>query len=41
MARAPKPKRPKNREIENEMIRPPEQEGEPPRPKKSRTDRVA
>jgi hypothetical protein len=25
--------RPKNREIENEMICPPDREGEPPRPK--------
>jgi hypothetical protein len=31
MARAPKAKRPQNREVENEMIRPPEWEGEPPR----------
>jgi len=26
------PKRPKNREIEDEMICPPEEEGQPPRP---------
>ena len=32
MARSPKAKRPKNREVENEMIRPPERPGEPPRP---------
>ncbi|GFE73840.1 hypothetical protein [Novosphingobium sp. TCA1] len=25
-------KRPKNREVEDEMVRPPKKEGEPPRP---------
>ena len=32
MARAPQAERPKNREVENEMIRPPEHAGEPPKP---------
>jgi hypothetical protein len=31
MVRAPKTNRPQNREIENETIRPPEREGQPPR----------
>lgn len=32
MAASAGPERPHNREIENEMLRPPAQEGEPPRP---------
>lgn len=32
MVKASKAKRPKNPEVENEMVRPPEREGEPPRP---------
>ena len=32
MARLPDSERPHNREVENEMIRPPERNGEPPRP---------
>ena len=32
MARSPRKKRAKNREVENEMIRPPERPVEPPRP---------
>ena len=31
MARPSRPKRPKNREVENEMILPPKRPGEPPR----------
>jgi hypothetical protein len=32
MADSPKGRRPKNREVENEMVRAPAKSGEPPRP---------
>jgi hypothetical protein len=32
MARPSSRTRPKNREVENEMVQPPEREGKPPRP---------
>ena len=32
MARTSKPKRPQNREVENEMMRAPDRPGKPPRP---------
>lgn len=32
MTRTPDTERPHNREVENEMLKPPERSGEPPRP---------